>query len=671
MRIFYDSQDLIYKKPFGAAEINTNISLSVLVEGDFPGELLLQAGDFSGAENFSGEPVGSLPSIKLRLYRAKGGCSEFQLSQSPDNFPEGSEKIIIMNPSKRQAPENAGLLYSVAFDTPAEPCLLYYYFIIEFKGRVFYYGNNKESLGGEGSIYDGGDIPSYQITVYKKAEAPAWFKDSIVYQIFPDRFCRGRNFDEGKLRKLLDTRGDVLRRPSDDWYKPPVNIFNDAHTEISEWEFYGGSLEGIREKLDYLKGLGVTCIYLNPIFRARSTHRYDTSDYFVIDPALGSEEDFKNLCADAKIKGIHIVLDGVFNHCGKDSIYFDGFGEFEKEYPGSKGAYNHADSKYRSWFTFYDNGTYRSWWNINDLPDFDTKNQEYIDFITGENGVIKKWLSLGASGWRLDVADELPNEFLKKIRAAVKDFSEDAVLLGEVWDDATNKYNYGHLMEYFMGDELDCCMGYPFRLAALSFVTGTISASEFVRRFMNLAENYPRENLYANLNLLGSHDRERLLNVLGGYPLSEYGMDYRIEYKDLDEATYDVAKKRYKMLSILQYFLPGVPDIYYGDEAGQMGGNDPDNRRTYPWGKEDEDLISHFRWLGEYYHAHPSLRDGDFKLTALSDDVLAVERWLDSDLSSHKKTDRQVLIINRTGQFLTVSFDGRLEELWPYGSKIL
>ena len=226
-------------------------------------------------------------------------------------------------------------------------------------------------------------------------------------------------------------------------------------------------------------------------------------------------------------------------------------------------------------------------------------------------------------------------------------------------------------MEYFMGDELDCCMGYPFRLAALSFVTGTISASEFVRRFMNLAENYPRENLYANLNLLGSHDRERLLNVLGGYPLSEYGMDYRIEYKDLDEATYDVAKKRYKMLSILQYFLPGVPDIYYGDEAGQMGGNDPDNRRTYPWGKEDEDLISHFRWLGEYYHAHPSLRDGDFKLTALSDDVLAVERWLDSDLSSHKKTDRQVLIINRTGQFLTVSFDGRLEELWPYGSKIL
>ena len=611
MELLHDSHDLQYRSHFGACETGGHVTLSIMAP----------------------EAKG----VTLRLWR------------------EGyKEDLVIMDQVFSD--------FTASIEIPEEPCVIFYYFIVDTGEEILYYGNNKDCLGGVGEVYTKADPPSFQITVYKKTPVPKWYKDGIVYQIFPDRFARSLDFDPEHLGTLPDIRGGVQRVVERNWEERPVNEFN-GKGEIARWKFYGGSLKGIEEKLDYLKGLGVTVIYLNPIFRARSTHRYDTSDYMMIDPALGTEEDFIQLAQEAKSHGIRIVLDGVFNHCGADSRYFDYFGQFREE-DGEPGAFKHPASRYHSWFTFqkYKPG-YRCWWNIADLPDFVTTNPEYIDFITGEDGVLRKWLRLGASGWRLDVADELPNSFLKAIRKAVKEESPDNLLMGEVWDDPTNKYDYGQLMEYFWGEELDCTMNYPFRAAVLPFVTGNMNAQEFVRRFMSIAENYPPENFYASLNLIGSHDRERVMNILGGYPMARYGFDHETVYHDLTWEEYELGRKRYKMLSILQYCLPGVPDIYYGDETGVQGGSDPDCRRTYPWGHEDMDLVEHFRWLGDFYHKHPCLKDGGFKLSAINDDVLALERYNDDELV--------LVLINRSDRFMDVKYNGTVYNMWPFDGKIV
>ena len=608
--IIHNSHDLRYRSPFGACEAGKYAALTIYAE--------------------------NVTSVRLCLWGEGRPLRCFDMNQS-------------------------GNTYSLNMELPAQPCVLFYYFVIKKGINEVYYGNNPEKYGGEGQLWDENPVP-YQITVYKSTPVPQWYKDAVVYQIFPDRFARDSSFDPAHAGTLPDIRGGVQRIIESDWYALPANEFNDKR-EIWRWKFYGGSLKGIEEKLDYLKELGITAIYLNPIFRARSTHRYDTADYMETDPVLGTEDDFVSLADEARRRGIRIILDGVFNHCGADSRYFDYYDQNYQE-NGEKGAYNHTSSSYRSWFTFQPHSPgYRCWWNIADLPDFVTTDKDYIDFITGENGVLKKWLRLGASGWRLDVADELPNEFLKDIRRSIKEESEDNVLMGEVWDDPSNKYNYGHLMEYFWGEELDCTMNYPFRAAVLPYIIGDTSAYDFCRAFMSLAENYPPENFYGSLNLLGSHDRERVMNILGGYPLAKYGFDNETVYHDLTHEQYSLAARRYKMLSILQYCLPGVPDIYYGDETGVQGGSDPDCRRTYPWGREDQDLVDHFRWLGGFYHQHPCLKSGKFILTPLNDDVVALERF--------NEEERILIIINRSYHSMTVTYKGVTYDLWPYDGKIV
>ena len=612
----HNSHNLMYRSPFGACETGSVVQLSLLARG--------------------------ADAVTLRLWREGTG-----------------ETLIRMDaPASSEEP-----LFTAAVPIPQEPCVLFYYFLIETAGQTRYYGNNPECLGGLGQVYESPDPPSFQITVFRKTPVPDWYKDGIVYQIFPDRFARSSAFDPAHTGTLPDVRGGVDRCIEPDWSVYPINEFGPTG-DIIRWKFYGGSLDGIREKLDYLKDLGVTVLYLNPIFRARSTHRYDTSDYMTIDPVLGDEAAFQNLAREAREKGIRIILDGVFNHCGADSKYFDHFNQFYRE-EGIKGAWAFPESEYRSWFTFYENEIpgFRCWWNIADMPDFVTTNPEYVDFITGKEGVLRKWLRLGASGWRLDVADELPNSFLKAIRKAVKDENPENLLMGEVWDDPSNKYNYGCLMEYFWGEELDCTMNYPFRAAVLPFVTGGQSAGDFCRRFMSLAENYPPENFYGSLNLLGSHDRERVMNILGGYPIAQYGFDHETTYHDLTPEQYELGRKRLKMLSILQYMLPGVPDIYYGDETGVQGGSDPDCRRTYPWGNEDQDLVDHFKWLGKFYHSHACLKNGGFRLTPVNDDILALERFDD--------TEHILLLVNRSDRYTNIVFQGKPYHMWPFDGKIV
>ena len=570
MKIIHNSRLKQYREPFGAVEAGTKVSLSLFIEDEQP------------------------ESVQLMLWRG----------EDP-------------NPQFIEMKDNGGGRFSAEVAVPDEGCLLWYAFEIETESEgdrhVFYYGNNTENLGGEGAVC-GDDPHRYQITVFKKAEVPEWYKDGIIYQIFPDRFARDKDWRERceeAIKRVNDRRTDTKRVIEEEWTKPAYYVRGEGNS-IAEWPVYGGSLKGIEEKLDYLRSLGVTGIYLNPVFEATSNHRYDTADYMHIDPALGTDEDFVNLADAARKRGIRIILDGVFSHTGSDSIYFDRYGN----YPGAdgKGAYGNEDSPYRGWYKFDMNESYgyRSWWGVEDLPEVIEENESFRKFILGEDGVVAHWLKMGASGWRLDVADELPDSFIAETRARIKATDPKALLIGEVWEDASNKISYGERRRYFMGDELDGTMHYPLRDILLDYVNYTISAGKASDKLMSLAENYPPENLYGALALIGSHDRERIMTMMAG------------------EQDYKSATRKVRLLSTLQYCLPGVPCVYYGDEVGLMGEKDPSNRSCYPWGHENLDLGYHYRMLGLIYDEHPALKNGGYRYLSgnygLSEDIFAFTR---------------------------------------------
>ena len=472
--------------------------------------------------------------------------------------------------------------FGVTFSAPETPAVLWYSFLSE-----------------------GEESKQHQITVYDPAAVPAWWKGAVVYQIFPDRFAREADWQPMEPPARRGTHRFLIR----DWDTPVFypRAENDA---VSSWPFWGGTLRGIEEKLPYLRSLGVTVLYLNPIFEARSNHRYDTADYTRIDPLLGTEEDFVSLCSAAEKAGIRIILDGVFNHTGDDSIYFDAYGNYG------------TAEKYRSWFRFgkqYKHG-YECWWDVPDLPNVEENDPSYREFICGEDGVVRRWLRRGASGWRLDVADELPDSLIREIRTAMKTEKPDSVLMGEVWEDATNKVSYGELREYFLGHELDTTMHYPFRDIALDFLQFKVNAADSAERLWTIKENYPRENLYAAMNLIGSHDRERTLTMLRG------------------------DKKLLKLGFFLQFVLPGVPCVYYGDEAGMTGGPDPYNRGTFPWGREDTELTEYLRALTSLYRVKPVLKDGEYEPVSFGEDVLGCRRWNDAEsvIALVNRSDRDI-----------------------------
>lgn len=518
--------------------------------------------------------------------------------------------------------ENKGdHLHFVAEYEPAETGIVWYSFDIEISdGSVWRYGAKPGWTTGEG-CFSYGDPPSFQITVYEpRATQPEWYKQGIVYQIFPDRFARGEGWQELAEASLAQERRGPERYLVEDWDTPTTYKRNEDDS-IARWDFYGGTLEGIREKLPYLRNLGITCIYLNPIFEAASNHRYDTGDYLRIDPMLGTEEDFGRLCDEAAEMGISIMLDGVWNHCGRDSIYFN-----RNENYDSVGAWQGEDSPYRDWFTFNEDGTYEGWWGNPDLPSFRADAEKYHELICGKDGVARKWLRAGARGWRMDVADELTDEFIEQIKAAIVAEKDDAVLVGEVWEDASNKLAYGKLRQYFEGKELDGAMNYPLRTGLLAFVRNEIGATELAARAEQLRENYPREAFYSCLNLLGSHDRERLFTMLGGAPNPDSLTRDQCETFRLDNGQASLAMSRLWMTVLLQMTLPGVPCVYYGDELGLEGFRDPYNRATMPWGGGRKDAFNIFRNAIAIRKTLPVLTDGDFEPFAVGDDVFGFWR---------------------------------------------
>ena len=459
-----------------------------------------------------------------------------------------------------------------------------------------------------------------QLTVYEEyGAAPDWFGRGVSYQIFPDRFCRSRVPDPAGLV------GD--RTVHENWQDTP-EFRPDERGEIRNRDFFGGDLAGIISKLDYLKSLGVTTLYLNPIFEAASNHRYNTADYMAIDPMLGTEEDFRALCREAHARGMRVLLDGVFNHTGSASRYFnaDGF------YP-ELGAAQSKDSPYYNWYHFtHWPDSYDAWWGIKTLPAVEENQASYRDFIIrSEDSVVRHWLRCGADGWRLDVADELPDDFIAELRQAMDAEKPDCLLLGEVWEDGSNKIAYDRRRKYLLGRETHGLMNYPFRTAALDWLCGG-DAAAFRENMEQLRENYPSPAFYSALNFLSTHDTPRILTLLGGEPTPADKAERAAA--QLSPAGRELARRRLMLGALLLYTFPGSPTVYYGDEAGMEGYEDPLNRRAFPWGAEDEELLRWYRKLGQLRGGRPSLQRGDICYLYADGSGLALRRQWDSEVTT-------------------------------------
>ncbi len=457
------------------------------------------------------------------------------------------------------------------------------------------------------------ELGEYQLTVYDANEVvPDWFGQGMTYQIFPDRFFRTH---------IPDPAGMVGGRSvHQDWNEVPDYLPNEKG-EIRNRDFFGGDLAGIGEKLDYLKKLGVETLYLCPIFEAAENHRYGTADYSRIDPMLGNERDFKALCDGLHKRGMRLMLDGVFNHTGFVSRYFNGDGAYD-----TVGASQSERSPYRSWFNFkHWPDEYESWWGIYSLPAVNENDPAYRDFIFGgEDSVVRRWLRAGADGWRLDVADELPDDFVAGIHQAARAEKPDAVVVGEVWEDGSTKVAYGVRRRHLLGGHCDGLMNYPFRTALLDWLRGGDGA-DFMETMEALRENYPPFAYYSAMNALGTHDTLRVLTLLGA---GDGGGMTRQQKAD-SRLTPDQRKRGRALLKVgaaVLFCFPGSPTVYYGDEAGMEGYEDPFNRRTFPWGNEDKELTRWFAGLGKLRKHLPALRTGEIRYLAADGGLLAFVR---------------------------------------------
>lgn len=475
--------------------------------------------------------------------------------------------------------------------TPSRPGLLFYHF--EFITPMGTGSVMRTAASQEGSF--SGSL-KWQLTVYDPAfRTPDFIKGGIIYQIFPDRFLNSGTTKNGVPSDRI-LRGDFDGVPE---WKP------DKNGKILNNDYFGGDFAGIASKADYLASLGVNCVYLNPVSEAHSNHRYNTADYMRPDPLLGAAEDFSEMCRALHERDIKVIIDGVFSHTGDDSVYFNKNGRY-----GSGGAYNGKNSPYRKWYKFGAENSYLSWWNIDTLPEVKEEEPSYISFITGENGVIDYWLSLGADGYRLDVADELPDVFIDAVRKAVKRNSDENYLLGEVWEDASNKISHGGRRRFLLGEQLDGVMNYPFRKAIIDFLL-TSDAESFMSAVTSVVQNYPPEAMHACMNHLGTHDTERILTALAGIKCDKMTREQQSRIKLTDEQYAD-AIKLFKAAVLINYTLPGVPCIYYGDEAGMTGGKDPFNRACYPWGRENAEILDFMKWAGTFRRNAGVLKDGGF-----------------------------------------------------------
>jgi cyclomaltodextrinase len=576
IQVVHDSQSIKFRKPFGAVEVGQKVKLSINVDRE-----IIVAAEFI---QFDG--------TRLNI---------------------GMQKEYLNNGEFR---------YSVEIDTSYALGILEYYFILMDGYDRLYYGNNDEHLGGIGQIYTYNPVP-YQITVYERTHIPNWYKEGVIYQVLVDRFCNGNNdnaINSPKENSFIYGR----------WNDSPMYI-KDSYGRIVRWDFYGGNLKGILKKLDYIKSLGANIIQLSPIFKSPSCHKYDTGNYESVDEMFGENNDFIELCKIAESKGIKVILDIVLSYTSYDSKYFNKLGNYD-----DIGAYNSPNSKYYSWYKFIKYPyQYESWWGIDERPNVNSMRKEYIDYIINDdNSIIKRWIDFGASGWKINVIDELPDEFIELIRTRLKGIKKDTVLLGDIWEDASNKVSYSKRRRYLQGKEVQAVTNYPLRETLINFVKGYIKADRFKQKVMSLYENYPRESFYGNINIVSTNETERILTVL------------------------DENINLLRLLVVIQFTMPGVPLIYYGDESGLKGGKEPDNRRSYPWGKENNELINFYHKITSIRNSENALKKGDFNVYETDTDVLIFERNYDNDkvviLVNVSKEQKLIKDINLNGHYIDI-----------------
>ncbi len=454
------------------------------------------------------------------------------------------------------------------------------------------------------------EIWSYQLTVCDFSyPAPEWIFGGTVYQVFVDRFRRGAD---------TPVKKDAIWNA--DWENGMPQYPAYPGAPLANNMFFGGNLNGVTEKLDYIASLGVNCIYLSPVFEAYSNHKYDTGDYFKIDEMFGGEEAFDELIAEAEKRNIRIVLDGVFNHTGDDSVYFNRYGH----YP-SLGAYQSKDSPYYPWYSFQKYpDEYTCWWNIKILPRIHTEVPACREFFLGESGVIAHYAKRGIGGFRLDVADELPDVFLDGVKARLAEADPENILWGEVWEDASNKVAYGKRRRYFQGKQLDGVMNYELRTGLIRYLRlGDVSALRYA--ICEVMPNAPKRVQDAQMNLFGTHDTVRILTALAGKD-AEGRTNDELAVARMTAEERELGLKRLRIAYLILATLPGVPLIYYGDEVGMEGYADPFNRMPFPWQRMDEDLLGFYRAVGRVRTSHEVYREGVFKLLRLDQSFFIFER---------------------------------------------
>lgn len=622
-KVVHDTWDTAYRAPFQPPKVGEAVKLS----------LRTQAGEVQKAQL-----------IMNKAEITANGGDEY----NPD-YAAGKPAIYDM---KKIATQDGSDIWSASIVLD-ENGMYGYTFLLN---DMLQYGDDARP-GNTGAIVLRGAKP-FQLTVSTEDyHTPDWAKEAIAYQIFPDRFYNG---DKSNDNARTTARGyqPIQHR---NWDELPANYSKtpakDGDTQDCN-DFFGGDLAGITAKLDYLKELGVTAIYVNPMMSGCSNHRYDTVDYSSIDPLLGNMEDFKKLVAEMDKRGMHLIMDGVFNHVGDDSIYFDRYGKYKwvgaYEYwsrvydlmndKGMDEVAAKAEAKkqltaegqvfspyhWENWFEIKNQKTkdemgekyaYHDWqgysslvpFSDNDFLDGKSSLSEYL--LYGNNAVITKWFQDGLSSWRLDVAKEIPAEFWKNVRREVKKLKttkgEEPMLLGEIWQDGT---------QFLTGDQFDSVMNYKLSFAVGDLFLNRGDAKAADDELKILQQNYPREALYDLMNIVDSHDTIRAIYKFGGGQES-------VPQASLADFDYELGKARLKLSAAFILGYPGMPTFFYGDEAGVYGSADPDCRRTYPWGKEDKDLIAYYKQVMGVRNAHKQLfAHGDVNTLKAEGDIFAYAR---------------------------------------------
>jgi glycosidase len=594
------------------------------------GKIVLRHDTFGGVYRSPGGAVAAGTPVRLRLSVSGALATRVLLRVEMADPVTGTSRLSNLRMRR------LGALWTVTYRTPTKPAIVSYSFRVTVGRRTLWYGDDNSgsdvTKGGTGRTTSArGD--AFRITVYARDfTTPTWLQGAVVYSIFPDRFRNGDPTND--YCRVASTSGcptfygDVPALLHQTWNEP---LEDSRATGVFNRDFFGGDLQGVTERLDYLKSLGVDAIWLTPIFKARSNHRYDTEDYQQIDPGVGGDAAFSALSAAANARGIRLILDGVFNHTSSDSVYFDRY----NRYPSVVGACESPSSPFRSWYEIAGSDVpctnYSGFANLASLPTLNDASTSLRDFIfRGSASVVAYWTTLrGADGWRLDVAHELSHSWWRDFRTSVKRYAPEAPLIGEITAgpvDAT---------EYLVGDELDGVMNYRFRQIATGFArqtswtdsSGTIAplrGSQAAHALQAVLEDYPKQAAAVSFNLVDSHDTNRAL-----YVLTEPG------------DTYQVATERQQLAALLQFTAFGSPMIYYGDEVGidapgRAGFGDPYNRAPYPWtdasgnvdtyGPPADYMLSWYTRLGALRHALPALRTGTFTTLFANNTVFAFGR---------------------------------------------